>query len=305
MEGPATAPAALEGFALCSVQSQPAGPVATAVPVPPSPYHRRHRRATALIAVPPLSLPCHCRHHRATAVIAVPPLSSPCHHHLCQQGTRRWPNLLGRVAGSGSLLCKLAFWVVTAFWGPGRNRLSPRVSGWVVGASTLRVCGQCQCWSNLLAHAGLPGTGSVAVRFHSHSWKAGRLPLSPSQKSSPSTCSVPCASMQVMLLTAATQSITGRAFPACLGGLGGVLLPKKKKQIQNILVEEVPGDPQCQASPPGRWFPRRRSYVKARKASGKVCCEGCRGEDYRERNRRCSSARAPRQHHGCLHAGFA
>lgn len=125
MEGPATPPAALEGFALCSVQSQPAGPVATAVPVPPSPYHRRHRRATALIAVPPLSLPCHCHHHRATAVIAVPPLSSPCHHHLCQQGTRRWPNLLGRVAGSGSLLCKLAFWVVTAFWGPGRNRLSP------------------------------------------------------------------------------------------------------------------------------------------------------------------------------------
>lgn len=134
-----------------------------AVPPPSSLCHRCHCHATAIIAVPPLSLLCHHHHHRATAVIAVPPLSSPCHHHLCQQGTRHRPNLLGRVAGSGSLLCKLAFWVVTAFWGPGRNRLSPRVSGWVVGASTLRVCGQCQCWSNLLAPAGLPGTGSVAV----------------------------------------------------------------------------------------------------------------------------------------------
>lgn len=156
-----TATVALEGFSLCPARSRPAGPITVAVipmpppsfcattvtptPLPSSPGHYRHCCATAVITMPPvttfitvplLSLLCHGHHHHATAVIAVPPLSSPCHCRLCQPGTGYWPNPLGRVGGSGFLLCKPALQALAGFWGPGRNGLSPGVSGWAVGAGT-------------------------------------------------------------------------------------------------------------------------------------------------------------------------
>lgn len=55
----------------------------------------------------------------------------------------------------------------------------------------------------------------------------------PNRKSSPTICGVPCASVQVVLPTAATQSVAARAFLARVGRLGGVLLPKKKLKKNN------------------------------------------------------------------------
>lgn len=54
---------------------------------------------------------------------------------------------------------------------------------------------------------------------------------------------------------------------------------------------EVQGDPPGHPSPPGWWF-HRRSHVKARKGSSKVCGEGCRRAGHGERSWRRSLARA-------------
>lgn len=97
-----TVAAAVEGFALCSAQSRPAGPAVITLSPPSLLCHHCHHHTTAII-VPLLSSPCyhhhccatpsspyHCRHYHATTVITVPLPSPLCHRHLCQLGTVHW-----------------------------------------------------------------------------------------------------------------------------------------------------------------------------------------------------------------------
>lgn len=296
------APAALEGFALCSAQSRLAGPAAMAeslpslpchhhrhhattivtVPLPSSLCHRRHHRAAAIITVPPPSVPCHCHPHHATAVIAVSLPSSWCHcRHgrativiamplsslLCHSHHRR-ATIVITVPLSSSLChyrhrCATAVilvpppplpagdWALAASTGKAGWLWLPPMPTSIAGRGSILgtwqkaaeprgawVGGGCQhpagAWVVPLlvqprdAH-GSPGCGQCGSVILLSFLESRLLSSSPERKkSSSSICSIPWASMQGALLAAAAQSISVRAFPARVGGLGGALLPKRK-----------------------------------------------------------------------------